>query len=156
MTHPTLNSSLRGNEPERDPRLNRTALDSDIASLPLGKVVQLVAQSEKTWSRARIARAVLAYRCFLQLARDFQERTIVPSPDADVVWHCALQDLGPYLAACDALFGKPLIHFPWAGLRGAADAALQRARFAESSRLLDALVNQVLSTFQSKRSELKE
>lgn len=146
MPHPTQDSRASDSEPAHDPRLNRTALDKDIASFPLDKVAQLVARSEKSWSRARIVRAVLAYRCFLQLCRDFPDRAIVPSPDADAVWHAAIQDLGPYLAACDALFGRPLIHFPWAGLRGAADAALQRARFTESSALLNALINRVLST----------
>lgn len=127
------------------PILDRWILDEEIRELNLEPIAFLVALTER-WDVERIDAAELEYRCFLQLARDFPDRLLAPSRDVDIFWHCHVLTLGLYLEHCQKVFGRPLLHWPFSGAMGEADAARQRARFEESRCLISELVNRVRST----------
>jgi hypothetical protein len=130
--------------------LDRWALDEDILELNLEPIAFLVALTER-WGVERIDAVELEYRCFLQLVRDFPDRAIVPSRDCDTFWHCHVLTLGLYLEHCQKLFGRPLLHWPFSGALGEADAARQRTRFEESRCLFSELVARVQSTHSCNR-----
>ncbi len=125
--------------------LDRWSLDDDIRELNLEPIAFLVALQER-WGVERIDAAELEYRCFLQLARDFPDRPLAPSRDADTFWHCHVLTLGLYLEHCQKVFGRPLLHWPFSGAMGETDAARQSARFEESRCLIGELVARVQST----------
>ncbi len=135
------------------PTLDRWTLDEEILELNLEPIAFLVALTER-WDVERIDAVELEYRCFLQLARDFPDRSIAPSRDVDIFWHCHVLTLGLYLEHCQKLFGRPLLHYPFSGALGEADAARQRARFEDSRRLMSELLTRVRSTHLPNR--LKE
>ena len=132
--------------------LERWTLDEEILELNLEPIAFLVALTER-WDVERIDAAELEYRCFLQLARDFPDRPIAPTRDVDTYWHCHVLTLGLYLEHCQKVFGRPLLHYPFSGALGEADAARQRARFEDSSRLMKELLNRVRSTHSVNRSK---
>lgn len=134
------------------PTLERWTLDEEILELNLEPIAFLVALTEH-WDVARIDAAELEYRCFLQLARDFPDRPLAPSRDVDIFWHCHVLTLGLYLEHCQKVFGRPLLHWPFSGALGEADAARQRARFEESRELITELVNRVRTTRSLKPTE---
>lgn len=123
----------------------RDALDADILALNLEPVSFLVA-CEQAWTLQKLDATEFEYRCFLQLARDCPGQAIVPSPDCDTYWHAHILILGLYLEHCQALYGAPLLHYPFSGRLGAADAALQRRRGRRSRRLLAELMSRVRDT----------
>ncbi len=125
--------------------LTRSDLDADIRDLNLEPVAFHVALSEP-WSLAKIDAVELEYRCFLQLVRDFPLQALVPTRDCDRFWHAHILILGLYLEQCQRLFGRPLLHWPFSGRLGEADAARQRARFKESRWLVSELVERVQRT----------
>lgn len=132
--------------------LDRWSLDDDILELNLEPIAFLVALTER-WGVERIDAAELEYRCFLQLARDFPDRPLAPSRDADTFWHCHVLTLGLYLEHCQKVFGRPLLHWPFSGALGEADAARQAARFEESCCLISELVDRVRSTHSPNRPQ---
>ncbi len=131
---------------------DRWTLDEEILELNLEPIAFLVALTER-WDVERIDATELEYRCFLQLARDFPDLPIVPSRDCDTFWHCHVLTLGLYLEHCQKVFGRPLLHYPFSGALGEADAARQRARFEESRCLMGELVDRVRSTHSLNRSK---
>ena len=131
------------------PMLDRWTLDEDILELNLEPIAFLVALTER-WGVERIDATELEYRCFLQLARDFPDRPLAPSRDVDAFWHCHVLTLGLYLEHCQKVFGRPLLHWPFSGALGEADAARQRARFEESRCLISELLHRVRSTHSLK------
>ena len=132
--------------------LGRWTLDEEIRELNLEPIGFLVALTER-WDVERIDAAELEYRCFLQLARDFPDRPLAPSRDVDIFWHCHVLTLGLYLEHCQKVFGRPLLHWPFSGAMGEADAARQRARFEESRCLISELLDRVRSTHSLNRSK---
>ena len=110
-------------------------LDADIRELNLVPVCFLLATSQK-WSLARIRRAELEYRLFLQMVRNHPRQIQVPSVAADQFWHGHLQCLELYVEDCQRLFGRLLLHYPFAGVFGGRDTRRQRRRFKESQARL--------------------
>src|SRR5688500_11758329 len=110
-------------------------LDADVRELNLVPVCFLLA-TQQNWSLARIRRAELEYRMFLQMVRNHPRQTPVPSVAADLFWHAHLQCLELYVEACQRLFGRLLMHYPFAGAFGGADTRRQRRRFKESQAKL--------------------
>lgn len=86
-------------------------------------------------SLAAVEHDIALYRCFLKICVLHPEASIVPSKAIDEVWHAHLLDTAKYRADCDLVFGHFMDHFPYAGLRGAADRAAWREDFART-RLL--------------------
>ena len=123
----------------------RCDLDPDIRDLDLEPVAFLVALTEG-WTLEKLDAVELEYRCWLQLVRDHACLPIVPGRDCDAFWHAHILTLGLYLEHCQQLFGGPLLHWPFSGALGEADAAEQRARFEESRCLLSELKGRVQST----------
>jgi hypothetical protein len=110
-------------------------LDADIRELNLVPVCFLLATSQQ-WPLARIRRAELEYRLFLQMVRNDPRQIPVPSLDADQFWHGHLQCLELYVDDCQRLFGRLLLHYPFAGAFGGNDTRRQRQRFQKSQAKL--------------------
>jgi len=130
----------------------RRALDPDILALNLEPVSYLIA-CEQPWPLQKIDAVEFEYRCFLQLARDYPEEGLAPSRDCDLYWHAHILNLELYLADCRRLFGAPLLHYPFSGRLGPADAARQRARFRRHRRLLDDLMSRVPRTLNREQGD---
>jgi hypothetical protein len=81
---------------------------------------------------AQAERAAELYRCFLKLCVLYPGRSLVPTVDIDRAWHAHVLDTAKYRADCDRVFGRPLEHFPYAGLAGEEDRAAWRAEFART------------------------
>jgi hypothetical protein len=120
----------------------RCGLDADIAGLDLESISYLAVLNEH-WDLDKVDAIELEYRCWLQCVRDFPEETVVPSYDCDLYWHCHILFLGQYMEQTRQIFGYVLLHFPFSGLLGEADAALQEARFLKSRRIVGDLLDRV-------------
>jgi hypothetical protein len=138
----------RSGQPAFDPS-TRCALDQDILELDLEPISYLVALDQPSWSLARLDVTELGYRCFLQLVRDYPGDSIAPSRDCDLYWHSHILALELYLEHCQALFGRPLLHYPFSGTLGPEDEAIQRARLRRCLRLHTDLMSRVLGTHHS-------
>lgn len=130
---------------------NGDGLDADIRELNLVPVCFLLATSQK-WPLDRIRRAELEYRLFLQMVRNNPRQTQVPSVDADEFWHGHLQCLELYVDDCQRLFGRLLLHYPFAGAFGGNDTHRQRRRFKESQ----ARLAEMRGVRQSARTNLRQ
>ncbi len=75
------------------------------------------------------------YRCFLRLCVLYPRATIVPSRAIDQVWHAHMLDTVKYRIDCDRVFGQPLDHFPYAGLRGEDDQRAWREDYSRTREL---------------------
>jgi hypothetical protein len=124
---------------------SRCALDNDIAGLNLEPISYLAVLNER-WGLEKVDTIEFEYRCWLQCVRDFPGELLVPSFDCDLYWHCHILCLGLYLQQTTALFGRPLLHWPFSGARGEADAARQRSRFLKSRHIVGDLVGRVRRT----------
>lgn len=72
------------------------------------------------------------YRCFLKLCVLYPGRALVPTRDIDHAWHTHMLDTAKYRADCERVFGRPLDHYPYAGLLGEEDRRAWRADFART------------------------
>lgn len=72
------------------------------------------------------------YRCFLKLCVLYPGRALVPTRDIDHAWHTHMLDTAKYRIDCERIFGRPLDHYPYAGLRGEEDRQAWRADFART------------------------
>ena len=81
------------------------------------------------WTLERAEHTERLYRRFLFLCHVYRHSdTIVPTTDVDEMWHQHILDTRKYADDCDRVFGHFIHHFPYLGMRGAADAlALQEA-----------------------------
>jgi hypothetical protein len=135
-------SVVRVNPQVRD---SRSALDEDIAGLDLEPISYLAVLNER-WDLPKVDAIELEYRCWLQCVRDYPEEVIVPSFDCDLFWHQHVLYLELYLEQMQRIFGRVLLHYPFSGLLGESDAALQEARFLKSRRIVDGLLNRLPRT----------
>jgi len=78
---------------------------------------------------------VALYRCFLKLCVLYPGVALVPTMRLDHVWHAHMLDTAKYRADCEAVLGRFMDHFPYAGLRGEEDRQAWRADFAATRRL---------------------
>lgn len=140
--------SSSSGRPAFDPSARR-ALDRDILDLDLEPISYLMAQDQPAWSLAQVDATELGYRCFLQLVRDYPDENIAPNRDCDLYWHNHILALELYLQHSEALFGGPLLHYPFSGTLGPEDEARQRARCQRSWRLHADLMSRVLCTQNS-------
>jgi hypothetical protein len=90
------------------------------------KVKLMHEESGEGWSLARANAVEKAYRRFLYLMKKFPEEQAAPLMDVDTFWHYHILDTMKYAADCEAVFGHFLHHFPYVGLRGAADEEAHR------------------------------
>lgn len=74
------------------------------------------------WSSERCKNAEKEYRRFLYLNKVNQAQgCIVPSPDADKLWHHHILDTRKYQEDCERVLGFFLHHYPYLGLRFSGD-----------------------------------
>lgn len=106
------------------------SIDPDIAALDLDPMAYKL-HLDEGWELDRIDRAIADYRRFLQAIRD-SDGKMVPTRIMDAVWHHHILDTEKYMADCQRLFGGYVHHYPYSGMFGEADAALQKARFERS------------------------
>jgi hypothetical protein len=142
---PSVGTAVTG---EGAARAVRTSLDEDIAGLNLDPVSFLAVRTHG-WDLKTVDAIEMEYRCFLQCVRDFPEEVIVPPMDVDLYWHCHILSLGMYLEQTTRLFGHPLLHWPYSGVMGEADAARQAARFEHSRPILADLTERILRGIRS-------
>lgn len=72
------------------------------------------------------------YRRFLALVVRYPDRIICPTGPIDTFWHAHILDTHAYERDCTALFGRPLHHFPYFGMRGPEDRADLEHAFQET------------------------
>lgn len=85
--------------------------------------------TENGWSVMQADRVALLYKGFLWLHVLYPRETHIPTREIDEMWHAHILDTAKYMADCHALFGYYLHHFPYMGLRGAADATFADEAF---------------------------
>jgi hypothetical protein len=99
-----------------------------IAALDFSAIkAKLMHKAGKCWSLERVNAVECEYRRFLFLMKMFPNEPTAPLVDVDTFWHYHILDTMKYADDCEQVFGYFLHHFPYVGMRGAADeAALQR------------------------------
>jgi hypothetical protein len=90
------------------------------------------------WSVEKVTQIEILYKRFLVLVGKHPDKYIVPfSEDVDTFWHYHILDTGKYSLDCTNIFGRFIHHFPYLGLRGAADAESLQKSFEESCSLYE-------------------
>ena len=84
------------------------------------------------WTVEKALLGVEEYKKFLYLTVSRSE-TIVPTEFVDEVWHTHILDTMKYAEDCNKAFGFFLHHFPYFGIRSAADQALLQRTFKETA-----------------------
>ncbi|MEM9087742.1 MAG: glycine-rich domain-containing protein-like [Cyanobacteria bacterium P01_F01_bin.53] len=121
------------------PRVDRDFL-ARLAAIDFGPIAYKLMNPEDGvgWSLARATQAVEHYRRFLFLVNQYPEKQIVPSREADQVWHTHILDTAKYREDCDVLFGKFMDHWPYFGLKDGAERQALNDAFSETQSLLKA------------------
>jgi hypothetical protein len=98
-----------------------------IASLDLDpiKVKLMHKESGEGWSLEKVNAVELEYRRFLYLMKMFPNEETAPQVDVDTFWHYHILDTMKYATDCQQAFGYFLHHYPYIGLRGEDDVAVQ-------------------------------
>lgn len=99
------------------------------------KVKLMHVESGEGWSLEHANAVELEYRRFLYLMKMYPSEQLAPLLDVDTFWHYHILDTMKYAVDCEQVFGYFLHHFPYLGMRGAADAEAHRAS-AERMRLV--------------------
>ncbi|MEL7354047.1 MAG: glycine-rich domain-containing protein-like [Cyanobacteria bacterium J06560_5] len=89
------------------------------------------------WSLQRATQAIEQYRRFLFLLYKYPDEKIVPSRETDEVWHTHILDTSKYREDCDRLFGKFMDHWPYFGLKDAAERQELNDAFSSTQQLLE-------------------
>ncbi len=99
-----------------------------IADLDLDpiKVKLMHRESGEGWSLERVNAVEVEYRRFLYLMKMFPNEETAPQVDVDTFWHYHILDTMKYAKDCEQAFGYFLHHYPYIGLRGEDDLAVQQ------------------------------
>ncbi len=76
------------------------------------KLQQSTSDGAQAWSEKQTEKAVEEYRKFLMLCIIYPEKSIVPTVEADEVWHMHILDTVKYHEDCNSIFGKYIHHIP--------------------------------------------
>ncbi len=87
------------------------------------KVKLMHEESGEGWTLEQADAVEFEYRRFLYLMKKFPNEQTAPLQDVDTFWHYHILDTLKYAEDCNKVFGYFLHHFPYIGLRGAADEA---------------------------------
>jgi hypothetical protein len=118
-------------------RLNFTDRLQTIETLDLEPIKYKLVR-EKGWTLENADRTETLYKAFLQLHLLYPRGMHVPTEDIDEMWHAHILDTGKYMVDCFTIFGHYLHHFPYLGMKDAADAERLKTLFAETKqRMLD-------------------
>jgi hypothetical protein len=116
-------------------------LDEEIAGLDLACVAYKVCRDEG-WSLEEVDEAEAQYRAFLQVIRNAEPGfSAAPSRTIDIFWHHHILDTQKYIQDCEAILGRYIHHFPYSGVFGEADEALQKERRMETNRRLTQILD---------------
>lgn len=98
-----------------------------IAALDLNpiKVKLMHKESGEGWSLDKANATEIEYRRFLYLMKAFPNEETAPLVDVDTFWHYHILDTMKYARDCEQAFGYFLHHYPYIGLRGEDDVAVQ-------------------------------
>ena len=98
-----------------------------IAALDLNpiKVKLMHKESGEGWSLEKANATEIEYRRFLYLMKAFPNEETAPLVDVDTFWHYHILDTMKYASDCEQAFGYFLHHYPYIGLRGEDDIAVQ-------------------------------
>lgn len=98
-----------------------------IAALDLNpiKVKLMHKESGEGWSLEKANATEIEYRRFLYLMKAFPNEETAPLVDVDTFWHYHILDTMKYARDCEQAFGYFLHHYPYIGLRGEDDVAVQ-------------------------------
>jgi hypothetical protein len=99
-----------------------------IASLDLDpiKMKLMHKESGEGWSLEKVNAVEVEYRRFLCLMKKFPNEDTAPQVEVDVFWHYHILDTMKYAKDCEQAFGYFLHHYPYIGLRGEDDVAVQQ------------------------------
>lgn len=84
-----------------------------LPSFDLSYVVARVAKEHTDWDNARLDAAVLGYRRFLTMAKEYPRAELSPLPDVDEVWHAHILHTRAYARDCTAYLGHFMHHEPF-------------------------------------------
>lgn len=96
----------------------------EIDTIDLSMVARKVKDAEEGegWTPEFTGLVEKRYRRFLFMTLAYPNHSIVPTKDIDAFWHQHILDTRAYAQDCERVFGYFLHHFPYFGMRGAADA----------------------------------
>jgi hypothetical protein len=83
-------------------------------------------ESGEGWSLEKVNAVEVEYRRFLYLMKSFPNEETAPQVDVDTFWHYHILDTMKYAKDCEQAFGYFLHHYPYIGLRGEDDVAVQQ------------------------------
>lgn len=111
---------------------------------PLTAALRAAESLDFTWLKAKLVRdgtwptlevcdsVEHLYVRFLALNVRYPDRVLCPTGPIDTFWHAHILDTQAYARDCAAIFGRPLHHFPYFGMRDAEDEAALQQAFEES------------------------
>lgn len=105
--------------------LNHDSLLDGLCTLDLTMIKMKLMDSVEGegWSAEHCDAVCQEYLRFLALVRTHPEHIVVPSAEIDKVWHAHILDTQSYGRDCERVLGFFLHHYPYLGLRGAADVS---------------------------------
>jgi hypothetical protein len=83
-------------------------------------------ESGEGWSLEKVNAVEVEYRRFLYLMKCFPNEVTAPQVEVDVFWHYHILDTMKYATDCQNAFGYFLHHYPYIGMRGEDDVAVQQ------------------------------
>ena len=124
--------------PEHPPSADHDFL-AVLSAIDFGPIAYKLINPEQGegWSLERATRAIELYRRFLFLVYKYPDQKIVPSMEADEVWHTHILDTSKYREECDRLFGKFMDHWPYFGLKDAAERQALNDAFSNTQVLME-------------------
>lgn len=110
-----------------------------VASIDLSRIRRKLASPDigDPMDSHAVEKACQEYKQFLILSLIYDNRIIVPSIEADRVWHQHILDTHAYAADTERVFGFFLHHFPYLGTGGPDDAKRLRLAWEDTQRLLN-------------------
>jgi len=94
----------------------KTAFRNPQVALPdfdLSLVIERVAHDHADWPTERLTAAELEYRRYLALSKMEPEAALIPTLDADEVWHTHILHTKQYREDCNGYFGYFFDHAPF-------------------------------------------
>lgn len=92
------------------------ALATILASLPefdLSVVIERIRLEHSDWEEERVAAAEIDYRRYLALCKLESSAALIPTLDADEIWHAHILHTQQYREDCKVFFGYFLDHAPF-------------------------------------------
>ncbi len=119
---------------ESSPKLQRVA--KQLVVLNLEQVLDKLRKhgAAANWSLEKFRVVEAQYRCYLFLLYKYPKRNLPASEDIDEIWHAHILDTRKYARDCKRIFGRFMHHFPYLGMRGAADATALKDGFREGTQ----------------------